>query len=195
MRPAKSIALASALMLAATLATGCEEAPPPEYEFGILLADLELELISDTVGVFPDRSVVFDPNNPFRDGVTVTGKFELLDDGPIAGFYGFATALANEPTGENQWYTANQLQLIHERRLADPNDLALVRQLAIQGYQQVLDTFTGAVTFDVTGRLSFDLMPTAIQGILDLGGEPQNGWRLATGPDGELVAVQSGVTE
>ena len=196
-----------ALAFVAVFAIGCEEASPPEYEYGLLLSELELQLVSDTVGVFPDRSVVFDPNNPFRSGVTVEGKFAALDGGPIAGFYAFATALANEPTGENQWYTANQLQEIHgDRRLTNPtnddeeprvdaNDLALIRQLAIAGYQNVLDEFTGAVTFDATGRIQFDLMPSAIQGILDLGGIPENGWKLATGPDGELVAVQSGVTE
>lgn len=185
----------TALALVAALGAGCDEGDPPEYEYGVVLADLELSLISDTVGVYPDRSVVFDPNNPFRGGLSLETKFAVLDDGPIAGFYAFATALANEPTGENQWYTANQLQLVHEQQLAHPDDLALVRQIAIAGYQQVLDKFTGAVTYDATGRIPFDLMPLALQGILDLGGRPENGWKLVTGPDGELVAVQSGVSQ
>lgn len=174
------------------LAAGCE-VPPAEYEYGTLLADLELELVSDSVGVYPDNSVLFDPNNPFRDGLTGDMKFQLLSDGPIAGFYGFATALAGEPTGENQYYTALQLQKIHEGDLAEPDELGLVRDLAVRGYQNVLDVFTGAVTFDVTGRVAFDLMPLAILGIEALGGTPANGWHLAVGPDGELVAVQSGV--
>lgn len=184
-----------ALPLAAVLLTGCEEIDDPSFEFGSVLADLELELISDTVGVHPDNSVIFDTNNPFRQGVTIEGKFAVLDDGPIPGFYAFATALVGEPTGENQWFSANQMQLIHERRLADPNDLALVRKIAIQGYQTVLDEFPGAVTFDATGRLRFDLMASAVQGIIDLGGEPENGWTLATDADGNPIAVQSGAPE
>jgi len=189
MRIAKLLAL-----FAASLTLGCEEAPPPRYEYGTVLADLELNLVSDTVGVYPDRSVLFDPNNPFRNGVSVETRFALLDEGPIAGFYAFASALANEPTGENQWYAANQLQEIHEQQLARAEDLALVRQLAIAGYQAVLDEFPGAVTFDATGRTAFDLMPLAVQGILDLGGVPDNGWSLVTGANGELIAVQSGGT-
>ncbi|MEO0600995.1 MAG: hypothetical protein AAF211_06140 [Myxococcota bacterium] len=187
------IAVAAPLLVACEGPTG-----DPEFEVGMILADLELSLVSDTVGVHPDRSIVFDENNPFRSGITVETKFAMLDDdgpGPIAGFYAFGTALIGEPTGENQFFTADQLRLIHERQLADPNDLALVRKLALAGYQQVLDEFTGAVTFDITGRVQFDLMPQAIQGILDLGGVPESGWRLGVGPDGELIAVQSGVTD
>lgn len=171
--------------------TACE-LPAPTYEYGILLADLELQLISDSVGVYPDRSVLFDPNNPFRAGMVGDMKFQVVADGPIAGFYAFATALAFEPTGENQYYAALQLQLIHEGGMAEPEDLALVRDLALRGYQNVLDVFTGAVTYDVTGRFAYDLGPLAILGIEALGGEPENGWTLAVGPDGEWIAVQSG---
>lgn len=173
---------------------GACEVPAPEYEYGVVLGDLELELFSENVGVFPDTSVLYDPNNPFRDGVTGDMKFQILDDGPIAGFYVFATVLAREPTGENQYYTANQLQQVFALGLAEADELALVRDLAIRGYQNVLDVFTGAVTYDVTGRIAYDLMPLAILGIEALGGEPANGWKLVPGDDGQLVAVQSGVT-
>jgi hypothetical protein len=173
---------------------GACEQPAPEYEYGMLLSELELELISEDVGVHPNASVLLDPNNPFRNGLSGDMKFQVLEDGPIAGFYAFATSLAVEATGEHQFYTANQLQQIWDAGLAEPDELALVRDLGVRGYQQVLDTFTGAVTYDVTGRTAFDLMPLSIQGILALGGTPANGWKLAVGPNGELVAVQSGVS-
>ena len=68
-----------------------------------------------------------------------------------------------------------------------------MRNIAIRGYQQVLDEFSDtAFTFDPTGRLQFDLLALSVQGILDLGGTPQNGWTLATGPNGETIAVKSG---
>jgi len=195
MRPLALIALASVALVA------CEEAPPPRYEYGMVLDDLELQLISDTVGVWPDRSVIFDPNNPFRSGISVEGKFEAFRAGHIAGFYGFASALANEPTGENQYYTARSLADVHRRRLADPDDLALVRQLAIAGFQNVLDEFTGAISFtDATARTPIDLMPLAIIGIEELGATPANGWKLVeirdeTGAVVDQFAFQSGVTE
>jgi hypothetical protein len=176
------------------LALAACEIPPAEYEYGVVLGELELELISNDVGVYPNNSVLFDPNNPFRNGLSGDMKFQILADGPIAGFYAFATALTGEPTGENQYYTALQLQTIHEGNMAEADELGLVRDLAIRGYQNVLDVFTGAVTYDITGRIPFDLMPLAILGIEALGGTPANGWKLAVGPDGELVAVQSGVS-
>ena len=172
------------------------ELPAPEYEYGIFVGDLLFEPYTDNVGVFPDRSVIGDPNNPFRDGLVADGplRFDTLEGGPVVGFYGFATANALIPFGENQWYAANQLHAIYDQELVvDLRDLAIVRDLAIRGYQSTLDDFTDtAFTFDPTGRFQFDLLAPAVQGILDLGGEPQNGWRLVPGPDGFPIAVQSG---
>lgn len=182
------------VMVVALSAIGGCETPGPQYVYGIPLGALEIELIGPDVGVYPDTSVLTDPNNPFRDGLSGDMKFQVLEAGPIAGFYAFATALSGEPTGENQYYTANQLQLVWGGGLAEPDELALVRDLALRGYQNVLDVFTGAVTYDVTGRVAFDLMPLAILGIEALGGEPLNGWHLVVDEDGQLVAVQSGVS-
>ncbi len=195
MRPLTLIALLGPLLVA------CEEdVPDPFFEFGTVLGDLELEIISDTMGVHPDRSILFDPNNPFRNGVSIETKFQMVDaengPGPVPGFYAAATALAIEPTGENQFLAASQAQAIFEQRRVDDVDLAVVRKLAITGYQTVLDEFPGAVTFDGTGRVPFDLMAPTIEGILALGGTPENGWYLAVGPDGQTtIAVQSGVTD
>lgn len=186
------------LILGLTGLVACEPLPAPTYEYGIQLNDLELNLITENVGVYPDTSVLLDPNNPFRDGIQGDGetRFQALDAGPIPGFYAFATANAIIPFGENQWYAANNLQTIYQRQLAPAEDLGLVRDLAIRGYQAVLDEFSDtAFTFDGTGRFQFDLLAPAVQGILDLGGEPQNGWTLTEGPDGNLIAVKSGGAE
>ncbi|MBX2800161.1 MAG: hypothetical protein KTR31_20955 [Myxococcales bacterium] len=180
--------------LAVTLA-GCE-LPAPEYEYGIPVGELLFAPYTGDVGVHPDRSVMADPNNPFRDGLVGDGelRFETLEGGPVVGFYGFATANAIIPFGENQWYAANQLHAIYDQELVtDLADLAITRDLAIRGYQAVLDDFTDtAFTFDPTGRFQFDLLAPSVLGILDLGGQPQNGWGVVDGPDGFPIAVQSG---
>ena len=182
--------------LFAALALAACDVPPAEYVYGTQLLDLRFDPVSSDVGVYPDTSVMIDPDNPFRSGIVGDGpvRFDALDAGPVVGFYAFATALAIIPYGENQWYTANQLHAIYDRELvAEPEDLGLVRDLAIRGYQTTLDEFPDtSFTFDATGRFQFDLLAPAIQGILALGGTPQNGWTLVEGPDGILVAVQSG---
>ena len=98
----------------------CEPLPAPTYEYGIQLNDLELNLITENVGVYPDTSVLLDPNNPFRDGIQGDGetRFQALDAGPIPGFYAFATANAIIPFGENQFYAADNLKTIYQRQLA-----------------------------------------------------------------------------
>ncbi|MFT6822115.1 MAG: hypothetical protein ACJATT_005950, partial [Myxococcota bacterium] len=48
------------LLLLAVLATGCVEAS--DYEYGESLGSLEFELYSRDMGVYPDASVMRDPN-------------------------------------------------------------------------------------------------------------------------------------
>ncbi len=174
----------------------CADQPDPSYEYGTDLFGLgQFDPIGPDVGVHPDDSVLIDPDNPFRRGISGedAARFDALEAGPIYGFYAFATALTAIPFGENQYYSALQLQLIYEQELAAPEDLALVRSLAIRGFQAVLDDFPDtAFTFDPSGRFQFDLLAPSVQRIIELGGTPQNGWTLITGPDGVAVAVQSG---
>jgi hypothetical protein len=169
---------------------GCEVADDPTYLYGVRLSELEFVLSSTEMGIHPDRSVLADPNNPFRDGVSAETKFEVLQDGPVAGFYAWATVLAREPTGEAQFYTALQLHGVYDLALAEAPDLPFVREMAIRGYQTVLDTFPGSVTYDATGRTPFALGPLCIHGIEALGGEVQNGWVVIVTEDGSQIAVQ-----
>ena len=75
-------------------------------------------------------------------------KFNLAMDIPAgptgakARFYLWATALANAPMGENQWYTARAL---HE--VFDANGDPLIEAQALKAYRSVLDNFFGSVTF------------------------------------------------
>jgi hypothetical protein len=162
----------------------------PTYRYGVRLSSLELELVGPDVGVHPDRAVLDDPNNPFARGLVGDAKWEVLEDGPVAGFYAWASMLALQPTGEHQFYTARMLHEIYLERRCRPDDIAFVHDLAIRGYQSVLDQFPGAVTYDATGRSAFALGPLAIHGIEDLGGVVENGWVVVTTADGGETAVQ-----
>jgi len=174
----------------AALTTGCaDDLPDPAYRYGVVLADLSFEVTDPDMGIHPNRSILADPGNPFVEGISLEGKFAAFGDSPVAGFYGMGTALAYEPTGEHQYYTAVSLEGIYdERDIADPG---LVRDMAIRAYQSVLDTFPGSVTYDETGRFAYSLGPLAIDGIEGLGGEVANGWVKVPTADGGFTAVQN----
>lgn len=176
--------------LIALFALGCEAPEDPEFRYGVRLSELEFEVVSPDMGIHPDQSILRAPGNPFSAGLTGDTKWDVLQDGPVAAFYAWATALIGQPTGEHQYYTALQLHGIYEQQLADPEDLVLVQDLAIRAYQSMLDNFPGAVTYDATGRIQFDLMPQAINGIHALGGEVLNGWVIVPTGDGGFTAVQ-----
>lgn len=178
------------VLLPALALIGCAgDLPDPEYRYGVVLADLVFEVTDPDMGIHPNRSILADPNNPFAEGISLDGKFAAFADSPVAGFYGMGTALANEPTGEHQFYTANALELIYGGEPV-PDDPAVVRDMAIRAYQSVLDNFPGSITYDASGRPAFELGPAAIDGIDRLGGVVANGWRKVPTDDG-FTAVQN----
>jgi hypothetical protein len=166
-------------------------AEDPSYRYGVRLSELELELYTLDVGVYPDTSILADPANPFSAGLEGDTKWRILDDGPVAAFYAWASMLALEPTGEHQYYAALQAEQIYDGALCRAEDVPRVWDIGVRGYQQVLDAFPGSVTYDATGRYAFPLGPLAIHGIERLGGIVQHGWVVVTEPDGTEVAVQT----
>lgn len=127
----------------------------------VLPTDVVLDLYCEDVGVFPETCVLDDPANPFATTTIIefdinnpdaSNKFELFNslppgpDGAKARFYFWATALAQRPSGENQFYAALAL---HELFDANSNALSqdeLVREQALKAYRSVLDNFFGSVT-------------------------------------------------
>jgi hypothetical protein len=186
-RSASSLAGVLTLLLA-----GCE-IPPPEYQFGFNLTGLTLELYSDDVGVHPHLDVLVDPNNPFAEyGVGAETKWDILaQGGNVGGFYAWATVLANEPTGEAQFYTAIKLRDIYTVGEVSQEDLPRVRNLALRGFQAVLDAFPESVTYDATGTISARLATFAYNEITALGGRVQGDWVLVQTPSGGTEAVRS----
>jgi len=172
------------------LAAACGEAP--EYRFGENITGIQFELFDVTEGIHPSKVTLNNPRNPFREfNVGEDTKFDILDSGGNAGaFYAWATVLAGQPTGENQFYTATKLRDIFLANEVTQEDRGTVRQMAIDGFQRVLDCFPNSVFFDVTGTFSRRLATSAYLEILELGGVPQGDWVL-TETNGEPLAIRS----
>ncbi len=180
----------SLLAVAALALVGCTKTPA--YLYGRDFTSLTFHPYSANVGIYPDRSILTDPNNPFAtDPPTEDGKWVLeANAGPVAAFYSWGTINANNPYGEAQFYTAHDLQQIFRTGQASGDDLPVAQDLAIRGYQAVLDYFPTSVTYDATGKIAFSLATMAYEGIVGLGGTVQGGWKLIKAEDGSDVAVQ-----
>jgi len=173
------------------LAAACGEAP--EYRFGQNITGIQFELFDATEGVHPSKVTLDNPRNPFREfNIGEETRFDILTDGGNAGaFYAWATLLANVPVGENQYYAATKLRDIFQANEVPQQDREIVRQMAIDGFQRVLDCFPDSVFFDVTGTFSRRLATLAYVEILFLGGVPQGDWILAVDSNGNATAVRS----
>jgi hypothetical protein len=143
-------------------------------------------------GVYPSRSVLEDPDNPFALGALEQQTIWDLQSGasPVASFYAWATANARGPAGERQFYAALDLKAIYQLSKASDADLPAVRDLSIRGYQAVLDHFPTSVTYDATGTIAYDLATPSVEAILELGGTVQGGWVIVMTADGGRKAVR-----
>ena len=179
----------SLFFVAVCASIGCTKTPA--YLYGRDFSNLAFVAYSANVGVYPDRTILDDPNNPFAsDPPTDDGKWVLeAQAGPVAAFYSWGTILARQPYGEAQYYAAHDLQQIFRTGQASADELPVAQDLAIRAYQSVLDHFPTSVTYDVTGKIAFSLATMACQGIIGLGGTPQ-GWKLIKAEDGSDVAVK-----
>lgn len=168
--------------------------PPAEYRFGTNVSGLTFAPIDPNEGVHPNTSVLRDPANPFLltganlraqpDGGVGT-KWRLLGTvGGVPAFYAFATALAQEPTGENQYYAAQMLgEIAATGAFEPPVTEAQVRAMAIAGYRAALDYFPNSVSYLADGKTFFSVDTLAYQGAVALG-DPVLGYALVPGTDG-----------
>ncbi len=185
------IALGSVALLGLTALSGCADGPP--YVYGERVTGMTFAPFDDTVGVHPSDRVLSDPNNPFVDQAPfgeVRWDIEASGD-PVAAFYSWSTLLAYQAVGEHQFYAALNMHRIFDARRAAADDLDAVRQLAIAGYQAVLDEFPESVTFDASGDIAYGLATPSYRGIVELGGAPRGGWQLVATPEGGSVAVKT----
>ena len=145
---------------------------PPEYVYGFNVAEIDFQVHDLDMGVYPNNSLGQDPNNPFAStGVGTEERWQIFDVGAVPGFYAFGTYLLQEPTAENQFYTAKAAHDIYLTEQAPAEELWAVRQIALSGYYAVLEYFPDGVTYDATGTVSWPVAPLAEEGIVALGGE------------------------
>lgn len=163
-----------------------------EFRFGENISGLQYEFYDIKEGIYPSTVVLENRRNPFRNAAIGTDtKWEILAGGGNAGaFYAWATLLARQPTGEHQYYTATKLRDIYNAGEVEGPTLDLVRQMAIAGFQAVLDEFPDSVTFDSTGTQTFRLATPALMGILDLNGDVKGDWVLVLDQNGDPIAVK-----
>jgi len=170
------------------LLAGCPDAA--EYQYGLDLTDLQFVPYSPDEGVYPDESVLVDPNNPFRGGIGPEAKWDVYGTQPVHGFYAMATALTQEPTGEHQYYTAFAAMTIWRLELTEqPDHLYMVYDIAVQGFRTVLEEFTDDVTYDPTGTYYWYVAPDAYKALEAMGGDT-SGYALITTDDGSQIVVE-----
>ena len=173
--------------------SACEELPDPEYLYGEQIGGLEFVVLDPDQGVHPNASIMQHPDNPFRRGISLESKFAVQGAGPVPAFYGWATALVQEPTGEHQFFTASAARDIYLSERAEPEDLVYARDIAVRGYREVLITFPdSAATYDATGTVRYDLLAQTIDNLNALGGVVPPGWSVVESADGTRVAVYAG---
>ena len=172
-------------------AAGCGD--DGQYEFGFNTTGIQFELFDPTEGVHPSKVTLSNPRNPFRRfGVSDETKFAIVGDGGNAGaFYAWATILAEIPIGENQFFTAIKLRDIYLSNEVAEEDRDTVRQMAIAGFQVVLDCFPQSLLFDASGTFGVSLATLAFGEIVDLGGVVQGDWRVVEDSLGNPTAVRS----
>lgn len=185
----------TAIVIVSLGIAGCGDPEAPQYVYGEPLDGLEFKLFSADMGVHPDRSVLDDPNNPFRAGALQgDSKWQVNDGGgDVAAFYGWATQLAYEPNGEHQFYTAQKLHSIFDKGLARPEVLPFVRELAIRGYTSVLENFPDDVTYDATGTVPYRLAPLAYTQLQGLGAPLPPGWIVVQTGNGGTTVIREEV--
>ena len=173
MRRTLSHHLATLCALLTASLTGCE-LEPGEWRTGEDLTELRFRPFTDSVGVHPDTSILEDPWNPFAGSLDPNSdlKWDLMDSGCDRAVYSWATALAIQPTGEHQFYTAACMHALYDGGRVDDEDLYLVWTLAVRGYEQVLLSFPDSVTYDATGTIPYALAPLAEEGLRSLGAVP-----------------------
>lgn len=128
------------------VAMGCGDVKEGTVQNSVELpTDSSLTLYSASEGIHPDTSILQDPANPYaKVSVNESNKW-ILDNtspSPKSKFYLWATALANIPTGENQFKTAEALHALYGQ-----GGSVNAREQAIKAYRSVLDNFFNSATY------------------------------------------------
>ena len=166
--------------------------PAAVYDVGTELAEIEFVYTDSSHGVHPNTGVLFDSNNPFRPPMGEDRwRIESSSYAP-ARYYSWASQLAVEPIGENQFYTASALADMVTLEELDPYELYYAWEMAVAAHQAVLTYFPESVSYLADGVTDFPLLPLSYEALISLGAEPQ-GWSKLLDEDGEPVYFPTGV--
>jgi hypothetical protein len=126
---------------------GC--APDPDSGDNIstqaLPTDTALKLQCEYAGIYQEACILADPDNPYATiDINDINKWDLNDDTPSAKarYYLWASALARNSSGENQYYVARALQELYALSGSE-----LAQAQSIRAYRSVLDNYYGTITF------------------------------------------------
>jgi hypothetical protein len=116
--------------------SGCVDDGEENSEI-VVPTDLELNLYCENVGIYPETCVMDDEDNPYRFvSVDEESKWDLSSGYPKADFYLWATALASQSMGENQFNVAENLH-----KLYTINGSEIMKIQTIKAYKSVLENF------------------------------------------------------
>ena len=174
-------------LLVANLLMGCE-APQPYYYRGMNLLDVEFVFADVEHGTYPDTGILNHPTNPI-DQALFAGKWDVEAFGYApASYYVWATQLAVEATGDNQFYTAQALTSIYMLEMMDEYERYHVWQMAVNAHNALLEHFPDAVSYLADGVTYFPLAPLSYEALVTLGADVSNWHRIET-EDGGIVIV------
>lgn len=142
----KALFLSISLLVLASCGGGGSNGTPLPTQIN-LPTGTDLTLACADVGITDNTCVLDDPINPYRFSIvndeTKWGLYTTVLSQNLykAGFYLWATGLAQQQKGENQYYTGFMLQNLY--RQGGSNN---ARNQAIKAYRSVLDNYFGDTT-------------------------------------------------
>ncbi len=164
---------------------GCAEPPQPYFYRGLNLLSIEFEYVSSEHGVYPNTDILGDPTNPFPNPL-FEQKWDVESFGYTpASYYVWATQLAVEPIGDNQYYTANALSNLYLQDMVDDHERFYVWEMAVAAHEALLTHFPDSVSYLADGVASYPLAPLSYDALVSLGADV-SGWREVVASDGSV---------
>jgi len=173
------------LLVANLLGFGCTEPPQPYLYRGMNLLDVEFVFVSEEHGAYPNTDILGDSTNPFPAPL-FEQKWDVEAFGYTpASYYAWATQLAVEPIGDNQFYTAMALTNLYSQGMVDDYERYYVWKMAIQAHEALLIHFPDSVSYLADGVTNFPLAPLSYESLVTLGADV-SAWRRVENADGSV---------
>lgn len=177
----KKILLFATIISIVTIAgLNCNSSSPTEikYDNPVILSEVTYLPSDKNEGVYPCKAVLDNDNNPYKNVLMSNLKWSIQSTtGNFAAkYYSWATCLAQDPNGESQYYTAMNLKDIANKMSTETSKDSTFKdstqKRAVRAYYSVLVNFPDARGYDITGKISWSLLPMCVAAIKQLGGNP-----------------------